>query len=91
VYRRVAVGGGAENSKAAKQQSGKSEGKQGADDGSRVSVSMTALMALKESLVDYQNPVPREVMEFQIGLAVKEASDLEFVPVPLRKFVGAQR
>lgn len=35
-------------------------------------------------LKDYQSPVPEEVMEFQIGLAVREASDLEFVPPVLR-------
>ena len=36
--------------------------------------------ALRECLDGYQNPVAPEVMDFQIGLAVKEASDLEFVP-----------
>ncbi|HEY5999817.1 MAG TPA: ATP-binding protein, partial [bacterium] len=35
-------------------------------------------------LEGYQLPVPRDVMEFQIGLAVREASDLEFVPEKLR-------
>ena len=40
--------------------------------------------ALKEALADYQNPVPREVMDFQIGLAVREASDLDFVPPSFR-------
>jgi hypothetical protein len=32
------------------------------------------------SLHEYQNPVASDVMQFQIGLAVAEASDLEFVP-----------
>lgn len=32
------------------------------------------------SLHEYQNPVPAEVMQFQIRLAAAEASDLEFVP-----------
>ena len=32
------------------------------------------------SLREYQNPVPPDVMRFQINLAVAEASDLEFVP-----------
>jgi hypothetical protein len=41
--------------------------------------------ALKDALSDYQSPVPREVMEFQIALAVREASDLEFVPADFRK------
>ena len=45
-----------------------------------------ALEALKDCLDEYQNPIPQEVMDFQIGLAVKEASDLEFVPNQLRKF-----
>lgn len=36
--------------------------------------------AVRECLEGYQNPVASEVMDFQIGLAVKEASDLEFVP-----------
>ena len=36
--------------------------------------------ALKRSLTDYQNPVARDTLEFQIRLAVSEASDLEFVP-----------
>jgi ATPase family protein associated with various cellular activities (AAA) len=36
--------------------------------------------ALCTCLTDYQNPVPLETMEFQIRLAVDEASDLEFVP-----------
>jgi SpoVK/Ycf46/Vps4 family AAA+-type ATPase len=40
--------------------------------------------ALKAALADYQNPVPLEVMEFQIGLAVREASDLNFVPAAFR-------
>jgi hypothetical protein len=32
------------------------------------------------SLREYQNPVASDVMQFQIGLAVAEASDFEFVP-----------
>jgi hypothetical protein len=40
--------------------------------------------ALNDILEDYQNPVPREVMEFQIALAVREASDLDFVPPAFR-------
>jgi len=46
---------------------------------------MTPLAALRECLEDYQSPVPRETMEFQIRLAVAEASDLDFVPEPFRK------
>ena len=42
-------------------------------------------------LSDYQNPVPLDTLEFQIGLAVNEASDLEFVPLALSKYyIGAE-
>ncbi|MHB0938212.1 MAG: AAA family ATPase [Armatimonadota bacterium] len=44
----------------------------------------TPAAALKECLADYQNPVPLEVLEAQIALAVREASDLDFVPASLR-------
>jgi len=40
---------------------------------------------LRTCLTEYQNPVPLETMEFQIQLAVAEASDLEFVPLCFRK------
>jgi hypothetical protein len=40
--------------------------------------------ALKACLQTYQNPVAPEVMNFQIGLAVAEASDLDFVPEAFR-------
>jgi hypothetical protein len=43
------------------------------------------LEALKSTLMDYQNPVPLETLELQIDLAVREASDLEFVPAPFRR------
>jgi SpoVK/Ycf46/Vps4 family AAA+-type ATPase len=35
---------------------------------------------IRESLSDYQNPVPLDVLEIQIRIAAREASDLEFVP-----------
>ncbi len=41
--------------------------------------------ALRACLSDYQNPVPLDALQFQIRLAVKEASDLEFVPGPFRE------
>src|SRR5687767_12805068 len=44
----------------------------------------SSLDALKDVLTDYQSPVPLDVMEFQIGLAVREASDLDFVPAAFR-------
>ena len=40
--------------------------------------------ALRASLRDYQNPVPLDALQFQISLAVQEASDLEFVPSVFR-------
>lgn len=45
---------------------------------------ITELAALKSCLATYQVPVPRDVMAFQIDLAVREASDLDFVPAALR-------
>jgi hypothetical protein len=45
---------------------------------------LSADEALRQCLVGYQNPVPRDVMDFQINLAVAEASDLDFVPVVFR-------
>lgn len=44
-----------------------------------------ALAGLKDCLDEYQNPIPEEVMSFQIGLAVDEASDLDFVPKEFRR------
>jgi hypothetical protein len=41
--------------------------------------------ALAQCLTDYQNPVSREVLDFQTRLAVDEASDLEFVPPAFRR------
>ena len=45
---------------------------------------LDAVAALADCLNDYQNPVPAEVLEFQIRLAMREASDLDFVPARLR-------
>ena len=39
---------------------------------------------LRSCLTDYQNPVPLQTLEYQIRLAVAEASDLEFVPQDFR-------
>lgn len=52
--------------------------------------SVDAVEALRDCLDEYQNPVPQDIMDFQIGLAVREASDLNFVPKVFRdhsKFV----
>jgi hypothetical protein len=39
---------------------------------------------LLSSLREYQNPVPPDVMQFQIRLAVAESSDLDFIPAFFR-------
>ena len=44
--------------------------------------------ALAAALKDYQAPVSHDIMEFQIGLAVAEASDLAFVPETFRGLAG---
>ena len=46
---------------------------------------LSPLAALREALTGYQNPVPVEILEHQIRLAVQEASDLDFVPEAFRK------
>jgi hypothetical protein len=40
--------------------------------------------ALRDTLDSYQSPVPADVMEFQIALAAREASDGDFVPEVFR-------
>jgi len=39
---------------------------------------------LMASLAEYQNPIPEDVMAFQIRIAASEASDLDFVPALFR-------
>jgi hypothetical protein len=41
--------------------------------------------ALEASLVGYQNPVPADVLDFQMRIAIREATDLNFVPPAFRK------
>ena len=41
--------------------------------------------ALRDCLDEYQNPIPADVMEFQISLASRESSDLDFVPKRFRQ------
>jgi hypothetical protein len=41
--------------------------------------------ALEASLEGYQNPVPADVLEFQMRIAIREATDLGFVPPAFRK------
>ena len=44
--------------------------------------------ALAACLEGYQNPVPADVLELQMRLAVREATDLAFVPPALRQLAG---
>jgi hypothetical protein len=41
--------------------------------------------ALEACLEGYQNPVPADVLEFQMRIAVREATDLAFVPEAFRR------
>lgn len=47
-----------------------------------------AAEAIRECLEGYQAPVPADVMEFQMRIAVREASDLAFVPERFRPLAG---
>ena len=49
----------------------------------------TAVAALTACLLDYQNPVPADVLEFQMRIAIREATDLAFVPPQFRALVEA--
>jgi hypothetical protein len=44
--------------------------------------------ALEACLTDYQNPVPADVLEFQMRIAIREATDLAFVPPAFRHFAA---
>ncbi len=52
--------------------------------GAAVSGSFKPIDALRQCLEGYRNPVPRETLDFQIQLAVAEASDVTFVPAAFR-------
>jgi len=47
-------------------------------------LNLAALDALTSCLADYQNPVPWDTLEFQIRIAVAEATDRDFVPPNFR-------
>jgi SpoVK/Ycf46/Vps4 family AAA+-type ATPase len=47
--------------------------------------SLAPVDALRQCLAGYQIPVPHEVLDIQIQLAVQEASDLDFVPPMFRR------
>jgi hypothetical protein len=42
--------------------------------------SLSPAEALRACIAQYRNPIDKDVMEFQIGLAVREATDAEFIP-----------
>ncbi|MFA5684623.1 MAG: ATP-binding protein [Lysobacteraceae bacterium] len=46
------------------------------------------LEALAACLQGYQPPVPADVLEFQMRIAIREATDIEFVPASLRHFAA---
>jgi hypothetical protein len=48
---------------------------------------VTAAQALRRSLEGYQSAIPPDVLELQIRLAIREATDLAFVPQELQHFV----
>jgi len=45
--------------------------------------------ALEASLIGYQNPVPADVLDFQMRIAIREATDLGFVPPAFRGMAAA--
>jgi SpoVK/Ycf46/Vps4 family AAA+-type ATPase len=51
---------------------------------------LDALSALKAGLEGYQAPVPADVMAMQMRIAVREATDLAFVPESLRHLTGGE-
>jgi SpoVK/Ycf46/Vps4 family AAA+-type ATPase len=47
--------------------------------------------ALARALEDYQNPLPEDVLEKQMRMAVREATDLAFVPESLRHLAASDK
>jgi hypothetical protein len=47
--------------------------------------------ALARALEDYQNPLPEDVLEKQMRMAVREATDLSFVPESLRHLASTDK
>jgi SpoVK/Ycf46/Vps4 family AAA+-type ATPase len=47
---------------------------------------VSGAVALSRCLDGYQNPVPQDVLESQMRLAVREATDLSFVPEAFRHY-----
>ena len=49
--------------------------------------SLKALPALTSCLTGYQPPVSEDVLKFQMQLAIRETTDIDFVPESLRSLV----
>ncbi len=49
---------------------------------------LDVIAALGECLTGYQPPVPADVMAFQMRIAIREATDMKFVPEALRHYGG---
>jgi len=49
---------------------------------------ISAMDALDRCLAQYQSPVAPDILEAQIKLAIREASDMEFVPLKIRERFG---
>lgn len=52
---------------------------------------LAPLEAVRRCLTGYQGPVPPDVLEFQMRLAVREATDLAFVAPAFRHLAGPER
>jgi ATPase family associated with various cellular activities (AAA) len=50
--------------------------------------SLSADAALEACLEGYQNPVPADVLEFQMRIAIREATDLAFVPPAFQRYAA---
>jgi SpoVK/Ycf46/Vps4 family AAA+-type ATPase len=49
---------------------------------------VTAEVAVRQCLASYQSPVPHDVLELQMRIAIREATDLSFVPDALHHLAG---
>ncbi|GAB2178835.1 AAA family ATPase [Dongia sp. agr-C8] len=49
---------------------------------------LESIKAIEACLTGYQPPVPEDVLKFQMVLAIREATDIAFVPESLRKLAG---
>jgi hypothetical protein len=49
---------------------------------------LSAAQAVASSLEGYQSAIPQDVLELQIRLAIREATDLAFVPQELQHFAA---